>query len=58
MKYKEVNINVGSLVRENDGFCPCAVERNEDTKCPCKMFREETKANELCICGRFVKEEE
>ena len=26
-------------VRENGGYCPCSLVKNEDTKCPCKAFR-------------------
>ena len=41
-------------VEVNEGYCPCALEKNEDTKCPCKSFRtsEET---DFCHCGRFYK---
>ena len=34
----------------NDGYCPCQVEKNEDTKCPCKMFRE----SHECVCELYV----
>lgn len=55
--FKEVNVNVANAVKKNDGYCPCAIERNEDTKCPCKVFREETKVGELCPCGGYAKYE-
>jgi hypothetical protein len=42
------------LVEENDGYCPCLVLRNEDTKCMCKDFREQ-KHPGVCHCGRFEK---
>jgi hypothetical protein len=42
------------LVEENDGYCPCLVLRNEDTKCMCKDFREQ-KYPGVCHCGRFEK---
>lgn len=58
MKFKEVNTNVGKLVKENDGYCPCAIERTEDAICPCKHFKEEVKVGDLCICGRFVRIED
>lgn len=38
----------------NDGYCPCAIERNNDTKCMCKEFREQ--GNGMCHCGLYVKE--
>jgi hypothetical protein len=43
-------------VRDNNGYCPCAIEKTEDTRCPCREFREQTTEGE-CRCGRFVKTE-
>ena len=40
-------------VDANGGYCPCMVERTEDTKCPCKDFREMTEG--VCHCGRYEK---
>lgn len=56
MKVREVEPSIKALVRMNNGYCPCAVERNEDTKCPCKAFREQKEPG-LCMCGRFEKME-
>ena len=50
IKYAEVTV----AVFENGGFCPCAIEKSDDTKCPCKEFREQ-KETGLCTCGRFKK---
>ena len=50
----EVNPDLAKAVRDNDGYCPCAVWHNEDTLCPCKEFREQTRPGP-CNCGRFVK---
>ena len=50
----EINPDFGKLVEQNDGYCPCAVTKNEDTLCPCKDFREQTEPGE-CHCGRFKK---
>ena len=55
MKITEVNPEIKNLVEENDGYCPCLVFKNEDTKCMCKDFREQKSG--LCHCGRFLKEE-
>ena len=43
---------------ENDNYCPCQIERNDDTKCMCKMFREQLKRGEagLCHCGLYLAE--
>lgn len=50
---KEIKPFIGELVKANGGYCPCAVERNEDTICPCKEFREQETGE--CHCGRFEK---
>jgi hypothetical protein len=49
-----VEASVGDLVKANNGYCPCAVIKNEDTKCICKEFREQTEPG-LCHCGRYEK---
>lgn len=54
MKIREVDPTVKALVFQNNGYCPCAVLQNEDTKCPCKEFREQTEPGK-CHCGRFEK---
>lgn len=41
-------------VRENGGYCPCSLVKNEDTKCPCKAFREQEHGS--CHCGLYYKE--
>ncbi len=52
----EVYNEVTKAVQDNDGYCPCELEKNTDTKCPCKAFREQKEAGE-CHCGRYVKNE-
>lgn len=27
--------------KENDGYCPCSLEKTPDTKCMCKEFRDQ-----------------
>lgn len=49
----EIKPDIGILVEENDGYCPCAIEKNEDTLCPCKTFREQESG--VCECGRYKK---
>ena len=41
-------------VDANDGYCPCALEKNPDTKCMCKEFRD-NEDTDFCHCGRFYK---
>lgn len=48
--YEEVT----KAVKENNGYCPCELIKNDDTKCPCKIFREQNIDGE-CHCGRFLK---
>lgn len=50
---KEVE-RIWRAVKENDGFCPCKLEKTEDTKCMCKEFR--TQVEGYCHCGLYVKE--
>lgn len=47
---------VRAAVKENDGYCPCRIEKTEDTKCICKEFREQERGK--CLCGLYVKEAE
>lgn len=45
---------VQAKLKENGGFCPCALIKNEDTKCMCKQFREQNTEGE-CHCGLYIK---
>jgi hypothetical protein len=53
---EEIYLEVTNAVENNDGYCPCLLERSNDTKCMCKNFREQNHFGE-CHCGRFVKVE-
>lgn len=39
---------------KNNGYCPCKLEKNNDTKCMCKEFREQKEG--YCHCGLYIKE--
>jgi hypothetical protein len=54
LKIKEVEPGIKKLVDDNDGYCPCAVLKNADTRCVCKEFREQNTPG-LCHCGRYEK---
>ena len=41
------------MLKDNNGYCPCALYKNEDTKCMCKWFREAEEG--MCNCGLYVK---
>lgn len=43
-----------AAVDANEGYCPCALEKNDDTKCTCKDFRD-SEDTDFCHCGRFYK---
>lgn len=54
-KYKINNDKeIVKLIREglkrNNNFCPCEIEKTEDTKCMCKIMREQN----ICKCGLFI----
>ena len=50
----EVFLEITNAVKDNDGYCCCEIDKNEDTKCMCKNFREQTEGG-FCRCGRFFK---
>ena len=52
---EEVNYIKGKI-KENDGYCPCQLEKNENTKCICKNFLNQ-KENGWCHCGLYYKED-
>ncbi len=49
-KYVE---EIRKQLKENSGYCPCSLVKNEDTKCMCKAFRE--MGNGMCHCGLYIK---
>lgn len=53
---KELVKEIKKKLKENNGYCPCRLTKNEDTKCPCREFREQTKPGE-CHCGLYEKVE-
>ena len=52
---EEVANAVEKAVKENDGYCPCRLTKNKDTRCCCREFREQQE-NGLCHCGLYEKE--
>lgn len=45
-------------LKENNGYCPCSIVKNKNTKCKCKAFREQIARNEpgSCHCGLWIAE--
>ena len=55
---KEIVQMVKDGLKRTGGYCPCMLERSEDTKCMCKMFREQIKDPEFegfCHCLLYHK---
>lgn len=47
---------IRAKLKENDGYCPCRVDKVPENKCMCKEFIEQTELGE-CHCGLYIKEE-
>lgn len=47
-------LQVSTMLKNNDGYCPCRMEHSPDTKCMCKQFREQTEPG-TCHCGLYEK---
>lgn len=54
LKINEINPSIRADVEANNGYCPCAIWQNEDTRCMCKEFKERKEPG-ACHCGRFEK---
>ena len=59
MKIVEINPSIKNLVDANNGYCPCAIIKTDDTKCMCREFREQIKDPDFegyCHCYLYYKE--
>ena len=54
LKIVEINSSIRENVEASNGYCPCAIYQNADTKCMCREFREQEEPGK-CHCGRFEK---
>ena len=50
---KEIVEEVRKKLKDNDGYCPCKIIKNDDTKCMCKEFLEQSIGE--CHCGLYEK---
>jgi len=50
---KEFVAEMRQALKDNNGYCPCSIEKNADTKCMCKAFREMESGT--CHCGLYTK---
>ena len=53
---KDLVLEIRKALILNDGYCPCKLYQNEDTKCMCKEFREQEEGQ--CHCGLYIKVKE
>ena len=44
---------IQQLVKNNNGYCPCKIEKTLDTKCMCQEFKEQEEG--ICHCGLYKK---
>lgn len=53
---KEYAAEIKRKLRDNDGYCPCSIIKNEETKCMCKAFRDQVEngIEGTCHCGLWV----
>ena len=57
----ELVAKIRKQLKDNGGYCPCALLHNPDTVCMCKDFRDKIKDPNFfgeCHCGLYVKTQE
>lgn len=55
---KEIVEKIKDGLKQKGGYCPCRLEKNDDTKCMCKEFREQIKDPNFegyCHCMLYYK---
>ena len=55
---KEIVKTIKEGLKRTGGYCPCKIEKNEDTKCMCKEFRDQIKDPDFegyCECLLYYK---
>lgn len=51
----KVSTEIRRAIQDNDGYCPCSIERTPATKCMCEAFIASTISGD-CHCGLYHKE--
>lgn len=46
--------DIRQQLKDNDGYCPCRLEKTLDTKCMCKEFKMQLEEGP-CHCGLYEK---
>ena len=44
---------IKNKLKENDGYCPCRIEKTPENKCMCEEFKKQDSGE--CHCGLYVK---
>ena len=52
---RDIVDSVRAALKENGGYCPCSLVKDEDHKCMCKDFIEQGLGP--CHCGLYIKVE-
>ena len=55
---KEVVATVKAGLKRTGGYCPCRLQKTEETKCMCKEFRDQIKDPDFegyCHCMLYYK---
>ena len=58
---EEIVNSIKEGLKHTGGYCPCRIEKNEDTKCMCKEFRDQIKDPNFvgyCHCLLYYKSNE
>lgn len=56
---QEIVKTIREGLKARGGYCPCRVQKNEDTKCMCKEFRDQIADENFegyCHCRLYYKE--
>ena len=61
MRIKEIDDKqqaaaIRQKIKQNDGYCPCQLIKDDTTRCPCESFRNGPLGQ--CHCGLYIKTEE
>lgn len=51
---KDAFKTISDAIKDNDNYCCCEIEKNDNTLCMCKNFREQNESG-FCHCGRYLK---
>jgi ferredoxin-thioredoxin reductase catalytic subunit len=55
----ELVAEIRQKLKENDGYCPCRIDKTPENKCMCKEFRDQIADPDFegfCHCRLYYKE--